>query len=147
MRYLRKAIPVLLVLVMLVPAYAAAAAKVSPTIYGEYTLLKTLDINGNIKLPVNAVSSLTLRNDNSYELVFKDGSKSAGRMKTDISDLDDLGNREWLFELRDDRNDDEPSYNFAISAEKGGSICVLEIPQGVEDNSWLDDADFCILKR
>ena len=126
-------------------------------LYGEYAFLKALDINGNIKVPNFVVSSLTIKESNTYELVFYEkGSEhrytSAGKMSAyvddDLSIYGGLADREWQFELIDDRNDDEPSYIFAIDSLGGDdTICVLLIPQGVGDNSWLENADFCFLEK
>ena len=136
---------------------AEAAAKAPTAIYGEYTLLKTLDIKGNIKVPEYTVQSLVIKENNTYELVlYENASKSryssTGSMRAGTND-DDLSmygggaDQEWRFELRDDRNDEEPSDNFVIAVQDDGSICVLWIPQGVGDNSWLEDADFWFLEK
>ena len=122
------------------------SATESHTIFGEYTLQKTLDINGAPKVAEGSIASLTLKEDNTYELIFVDGTKSSGCiMEPEFNEFGGLGNREWLLELRDDRNDYEPCSNFLVGVEKDGSISVLWIPQGVGDNSWLESADFWIL--
>lgn len=123
-----------------------SAAGTQP-LYGEYTLLKTLDVNGNIKVPKTAVSSLTLKNDNTYELVFGDGSESAGSVSAYSEDISGLPGQGWQFALTDDRNSGEPSYTFVMRVQDDGSICVLSIPQGVGDNSWLSAADFWVFEK
>ena len=157
-----KKLTVLLLCVFVLPAAPAgcraeAAAAVPPAIYGEYALLETLDINGNIKVPEYAVLSLTIKENNDYELVLYEnagkssfsstGSMRVGTNDDDLSMYGGLADQEWRFELRDDRNDDEPSDNFVIAAQDDGSICVLWIPQGVDDNSWLEVADFWFLEK
>ena len=157
-----KKLTVLLLCVFVLPAALAgcraeAAAAVPPAIYGEYTLLKTLDINGNVKVPEYGVLSLTIKESNTYELVLYEngsqnrysstGSMSLGTNNDDLSMYGGLADREWQFELRDDRNDYEPSDFFVLDVRDDGSICLLWIPQGVGDNSWLEGADFWFLER
>jgi hypothetical protein len=121
-------------------------------IYGSYVPYKTCDVNGKEKVPANIVSSLTLKENNTYELVFENGSMelyhpdniSAGRVE---AALENYGNHEWQFNLIDDRNAEEPSYVFDVSVKNDGSICVLWVPQGVGDDSWLETADFWFLKK
>ncbi|MDR1674023.1 MAG: M56 family metallopeptidase [Oscillospiraceae bacterium] len=113
--------------------------------YGTYNLLKTLDLNDKIKVPEETVLSLKLTADNTYELVFANGNRSYGSIE-ELSD-EILGNEVWEYSLRDDRNDYEPSYNFMLKRENDGTVCVLMIPQGVGDNSWVETADFWIFKK
>ena len=136
--------------------WAETAAKVPTAIYGEYTLLKTLDIKGNVKVPEYTVQSLVIKENNTYELVLYENASgnrdsSNGSMiawtDNDLAGYGGLADQEWQFELRDDRNDEEPSYVFVIDARDDGSICVLWIPQGVGDNSWLLVADYWFLEK
>ena len=145
------------VFTLAMPAERGEAAKAPSAVYGEYALLKTLDINGNIKVPEYAVLSLTIKENNTYELVLyenasgnRDSSTGSMRVGTDNDDLAEYGglaDQEWQFELIDDRNNEEPSYVFVIDARDDGSICVLWIPQGVGDNSWLVVADYWFLEK
>jgi len=116
-------------------------------IYGNYTLLKTLDMYGVEKTPKDLILSVALKSKNTYELVFADSNRSLGSIEAGIFMTEGLEKRTWQFRLRDDRNDNEPSYNFALSIENSDTICVLWIPQGVGDNSWLEFADFWILEK
>jgi hypothetical protein len=116
-------------------------------LYDKYIPLKTTDMNGKPKTPAQALSYLKLNNNNTYELVFLNEKKSTGGMKLYYEYEDELDTRKWQLQLRDSRNDDEPSYNFILGMEDDGSIRVIEIPQGVGDNSWLRTADVWFLVK
>ena len=124
------------------------------SLYGKYILFKTTDIKGKAKTPVQTLSYVILNDNNTYKLVFGNGKTSAGEMKSYHEYGDELDSsgyifskKRWQFELVDFKNEDEPSYSFVLGVENDDSIYVLEIPQGVGDNSWLKTADVWFLRK
>jgi hypothetical protein len=125
------------------------------SLYGAYSPGKTVDYLGNIKTPAEELDYVKLNNDNGedvYELVFKNGKRSTGKITHDFgyavkgeSGQDFVLN--FSLELVDYKNANEPSYVFYLRVELDASICVLQIPQGAGDNSWIQTADFWYLER